>query len=162
MTKREELAGALRALGEREVSGRSRRYLCFTATAGKSVASPGTGGSLDLGAPRFWFLGKAGALRLGATVTASLSMEPLRGVLVRRAGLVEASRGVIAFLSAPLPCAGCELTSHQAEVAGEGLQAFRVTGFDGDVAERVLYCRTCAELAGVNWNGETARIEEAR
>lgn len=46
----------------------------------------------------------------------------------------------------------CELSE------GEKRAAYRVTDHDGSV-ETCHYCADCAQLAAIDWNGETAAIE---
>ncbi len=57
-TIQDRLANALKKLGETEIPGRSRKYRVFTKNGGG-----------------FYFLGKAGALRVGPTISGSASMS---------------------------------------------------------------------------------------
>lgn len=52
-------------------------------------------------------------------------------------------------MTAPI-CQGCD--------AEHPTKPYRITFHNGN-RERVDYCAECAELARVDWNGETARID---
>lgn len=61
MNKRDQLIAALQAEGEQIVEARSAKYVCMTRSRG----------------PGFYWIGKAGALRVGVNVTASIPLPEL-------------------------------------------------------------------------------------
>jgi len=55
--------------------------------------------------------------------------------------------------SSSIVCEGCDQVVP--------VNPYRLTYTDGTIEPRVYYCDDCADLARMNWNGETAAIERA-
>lgn len=54
------------------------------------------------------------------------------------------------------PAYTCECEADEGEVLPRA--PYRVTGHDGSIVV-CCYCQDCADLAAIDWNGETAAIE---